>query len=197
LQRNEIAEVFEPFEKDQVGSSTMASKRNPHKSERLCGVYRIIASHVIPMLEDNALIEHERDLTNSSVERILLPENFILLDYMLTQFISIMKGIEINEANVKKNLDLTKGAIMSEEIMVELVKLGTSRQDAHEVLRQVAIRCRDEGISYRQGIETDLRTKGKISARDLDRMFDPRNYIGIAPALVDGVVLAIKKKWLK
>ncbi|MEX2726394.1 MAG: adenylosuccinate lyase, partial [Candidatus Sigynarchaeum springense] len=83
LQRTEIAEMFEPFEKEQVGSSTMASKRNPHKSERLCGVYRIIASHVMPMLEDNALIEHERDLTNSSVERILLPETFILLDYML------------------------------------------------------------------------------------------------------------------
>ncbi|NMC05926.1 MAG: adenylosuccinate lyase [Candidatus Lokiarchaeota archaeon] len=197
LQRSEIAEMFEPFEKEQVGSSTMASKRNPHKSERLCGVYRIIASHVIPLLDDNALIEHERDLTNSSVERILLPENFILLDYMLAQFTSIMKGIEVNEVNIKRNLDLTKGAIMSEEIMVELVKLGMGRQDAHEILRQVAIRCRDEGITYRKGIEDDARIKGKISAKELDRIFDPANYIGLAPELVQGVIDEITKKWLK
>ncbi len=197
LQRSEIAEMFEPFEKEQVGSSTMASKRNPHKSERLCGVYRIIASHVIPMLEDNALIEHERDLTNSSVERILLPENFILLDYMLAQFTAIMKGLEVDEANIKRNLELTKGAIMSEEVMVELVKLGMGRQDAHEVLRQVAIRCRDEGITYRNGIEDDARIKGKIPAKELDRIFDPGNYIGMAPELVQGVIDAVKKKWLK
>ncbi len=197
LQRSEIGEMFEPFEKEQVGSSTMASKRNPHKCERLCGVYRIIASHVMPMLEDNALIEHERDLTNSSVERILLPENFILLDYMLVQFTSIMKGIEINEANIKRNLELTKGAIMSEEVMVELVKLGMGRQDAHEALRQVAIRCRDEGITYRKGIEDDERIKGKIPAKELDRIFDPSNYIGMAPELAQGVIDAVKKKWLK
>jgi len=196
LQRTEIAEMFEPFEKDQVGSSTMASKRNPHKSERLCGVYRIVASHVIPMLEDNALIEHERDLTNSSVERILLPENFILLDYMLTQLASIMKGSEINEENVKRNLDLTKGAIMSEDILVELVKLGMNRQDVHEILRQVAIRCREEGISYRQGVEEDERIKDKIAPDELDRIFDPRNYIGLALQIVDRVVLAISEKWL-
>nr|MDO8108770.1 adenylosuccinate lyase [Candidatus Sigynarchaeota archaeon] len=197
LQRNEIAEMFEPFEKEQVGSSTMASKRNPHKSERLCGVYRIIASHVIPMLEDNALIEHERDLTNSSVERIVLPENFILLDYMLTQFISILKGAEINEQNVTRNLDLTKGAIMSEDIMIELVKLGLNRQDVHEILRQVAIRCRDEDISFRKGIEEDDRIKGKISSKELDRIFDPKNYIGLAPQLVDRVVQDVKARWLK
>ncbi len=197
LQRSEIAEMFEPFEKEQVGSSTMASKRNPHKSERLCGVYRIIASHVIPMLEDNALIEHERDLTNSSVERIILPENFILLDYMLAQFTAIMKGLEVDETNIKRNLDLTKGAIMSEDVLVELVKLGMGRQDAHEALRQVAIRCRDEGITYRKGVEDDARIKGKIPAKELDRIFDPGNYIGLAPELVQGVIDVVKKKWLK
>jgi adenylosuccinate lyase len=197
LQRTEIAEMFEPFEKDQVGSSTMASKRNPHKSERLCGIYRILAANVIPMLEDNALVEHERDLTNSSVERILLPENFILLDYMLVQFISILNGLEIDEAAIEKNINLTKGAIMSEDLLMKLVELGVGRQDAHEILRQVAIRCREEGISYRQGIEEDSRIEGMIAPEDLDRIFDPKNYIGLAPELVDRVFEDVRKKWLE
>ncbi len=196
LQRSEIAELFEPFSEKQVGSSTMASKRNPHKSERLCGVYRILASHVFPMMDDNAFIEHERDLTNSSVERMVFPESFILLDFMLTQMISIMKGIEVNEMNVKRNLDLTKGAIMSEHIMVELVRMGMSRQDAHEILRQVAIRCRNEGITYKQGILEDKRLDGKITPAIADRLLDPANYIGMASKLVDNVVAGITERWL-
>nr|MDO8118370.1 adenylosuccinate lyase [Candidatus Sigynarchaeota archaeon] len=196
LQRSEIGELFEPFSEKQVGSSTMASKRNPHKSERLCGVYRVLASHVFPMMDDNAFIEHERDLTNSSVERMIFPESFILLDFMLTQMISIMKDIEINEGTVKRNLDLTKGAIMSEYIMVELVHMGMSRQEAHEILRQVAIRCRNEDITYKQGILEDNRLAGKITPAIADRFLDPANYIGLAPALVDNVIDSIKKRWL-
>lgn len=195
LQRNEIAEMFEPFSKHQVGSSTMASKRNPHKSERLCGLYRVVASHVFPVLDDNAFIEHERDLTNSSVERVLFPESYILLDFMLTQLISILEGIEINEANVKRNLGLTKGAIMSEYIMVELVAMGMSRQDAHEILRQVAIRCREEGIDYARGILEDSRLAGKMSPDQVAKLVDPANYTGVASTLVDGVVEGIRKRW--
>ncbi|MHA1681174.1 MAG: adenylosuccinate lyase [Promethearchaeota archaeon] len=195
LQRNEIGEMFEPFAKKQVGSSTMASKRNPHKSERLCGIYRLVASNIFPAMENNALIEHERDLTNSSVERIMLPENFILLDYMLSQFMSIIKDIEINESNVRKNLELTRGAIMSEYIMVELVRKGMSRQDAHEILRQVAIRCRQDGISYREGIIDDDRIKNLFSSKDIDELVEPRNYIGAAVTLVERTIDTIKKRW--
>ena len=192
LQRNEIAEMFEPFSKKQVGSSTMASKRNPHKSERLCGLYRLLASNLFPAMENNALIEHERDLTNSSVERIIFPENFILLDFMLVQLTSILEGIEINEENVEKNLHVTKGAIMSEYIMVELVKLGMSRQEAHEILRQIAIRCRKEKITYKQGILDDSRLKELVDKELAEKLLDPANYIGIAPELVERVINRIK-----
>ncbi|MBD3187786.1 adenylosuccinate lyase [Candidatus Bathyarchaeota archaeon] len=197
LQRNELAEMFEPFAKKQVGSSTMASKRNPHKSERLCGLYRLLAAHVMPAMENNALIEHERDLTNSSVERIMFPENFILLDFMLVQFTSILQGIEINKAGIRKNLELTKGAIMSEYVMVELVGKGMSRQEAHEVLRQVAIRCRQEGISFKQGIQEDNRVGTYFKSNEIDDLFDPSRYIGAAPELVDRTVASIRDKWLK
>ncbi|MFX0098023.1 MAG: adenylosuccinate lyase [Candidatus Hodarchaeota archaeon] len=196
LQRNEIGEMFEPFGKKQVGSSTMASKRNPHKSERLCGLYRILAAHVFPILENNAIIEHERDLTNSSVERTIFPENFILLDFMLTQYMSIIKDVEINEKNIKKNLELTKGAIMSEYIMIELVKEGLSRQEAHEILRQVAIKCRKDDITYKEGIMDDGRVNKLLSTEKIDSLLDPANYIGEAHKLVDDVVEDIKKRWL-
>ncbi|MHA1792945.1 MAG: adenylosuccinate lyase [Promethearchaeota archaeon] len=192
LQRNEIGEMFEPFAKKQVGSSTMASKRNPHKSERLCGIYRVIASNLTPIMENNALIEHERDLTNSSVERIIFPESFILLDYMLVQFRSIIEGIEINEENVKRNLDVTKGAIMSEYIMIELVKKGMSRQEAHEILRQIAIRCRNEGISYGQGMAEDNRIKNMFSREEIMQLLDPMNYIGLSKELVDRVIKKVE-----
>ncbi|MHA1368384.1 MAG: adenylosuccinate lyase [Promethearchaeota archaeon] len=192
LQRTEISEVFEPFSKKQVGSSTMASKRNPHKSERLCGLYRILASNTFPVLENNAINEHERDLTNSSVERIIFPENFILLDFLFAQMISIMKGIEVNKEKIKKNLNVTRGAIMSEYVMIELVKLGMSRQQAHEILRQVAMRCRQEGISYRQGILEDQRLASLIDEEKVDALLNPENYLGVARELVNNVIENIK-----
>ena len=102
LQRTEIAEVFEPFTRGQVGSSTMPQKRNPHRCERVCGLARVIRSLVHPALETIAL-EHERDLTNSSLERIILPEGFILTDYLLKQMVRVLKGLEFNYNNINRN----------------------------------------------------------------------------------------------
>ncbi|MGV9200322.1 MAG: adenylosuccinate lyase, partial [Promethearchaeia archaeon] len=145
LQRNEIAEMFEPFKKSQVGSSTMPHKRNPHKSERICSLARILKSNVIPAL-DNMVLEDERDLTNSASERVLFSENFIFLDFMISQLHKNLKGVVFNEENIKKNLNLTKGACLAEKIMVELVNRGIGRQDGHEILRKAAIQAREEDI---------------------------------------------------
>ncbi|MHA1391788.1 MAG: adenylosuccinate lyase, partial [Promethearchaeota archaeon] len=123
LQRNEIAEMFEPFKKSQVGSSTMPHKRNPHKSERICSLARLLKSNVIPAL-DNMVLEDERDLTNSANERIIFPENFILLDFMINQLTEIILGVEFDEFKIEENLNLTKGASLSEKVMVNLVKKG-------------------------------------------------------------------------
>ena len=134
LQRTEISEVFEPFTSKQVGSSTLGQKRNPHKSERICGLSRILRSHVGPALETIAL-EHERDITNSSVERITIPESFIILDYLISQSQKILSGLEFNQNQIKQNLHITEGKILAERVMIELVSKGVSRKDAYDLVR--------------------------------------------------------------
>lgn len=193
LQRTEIAEVFEPFKKGQVGSSTMPHKRNPHKTERICGLYRVVASNVFPALEDVAL-EHERDITNSSVERIIIPEGFILLDYMLKQMTMILKGLEFNYENIERNLNLTRGLILAERVMIELVKKGIGRQEAHEILRQSAIKSSKEGTSLKQVLMTHPTVSKAASGDELDHWLDPKNYIGTAIEQVDRVVEHLEGK---
>ncbi|MFX0132220.1 MAG: adenylosuccinate lyase [Candidatus Hodarchaeota archaeon] len=188
LQRSEIAEIFEPFKKTQVGSSTLASKRNPHKSERICGLFRIIYSNLIPVLDNAALQEHERDLSNSACERVIYPQTFILLDYMLTQMIAIIQGLEFNYENIKRNLDLTKGQIFAEHIMIKLVEKGFSRQTAHEKLRKIAIRCKKENIDFKKGILDDSELNNNISSNELDQWLDPKNYIGTAVQQVERII---------
>ncbi|MFX1362943.1 MAG: adenylosuccinate lyase [Promethearchaeota archaeon] len=193
LQRTEIAEVFEPFKKGQVGSSTMPHKRNPHKTERICGLYRIVASNVFPALE-NVALEHERDITNSSAERIIIPEGFIVLDYMLKQMISILKGLEFNYENIERNLNLTRGLILAERVMIELVKKGIGRQEAHEILRQSAIRSSKEGIELKQILAIHPAVSEVASKKELDDWLDPRNYIGTAVEQVERVLEYLETK---
>lgn len=193
LQRTEIGEVFEPFKKGQVGSSTMPHKRNPHKAERICGLYRAVASNVFPALE-NVALEHERDLTNSSVERIIIPEGFILLDYMLKQMIMILEGLEFNYDNIERNLNLTQGLILAERVMIELVKKGIGRQESHEILRQSALRSSKEGKGLKQILMAHPTVSKKVSEDELDCWLDPRNYVGTAIEQVDRVVEYLEGK---
>ncbi|MHA1799994.1 MAG: adenylosuccinate lyase [Candidatus Helarchaeota archaeon] len=193
LQRTEIAEVFEPYGKaKQVGSSTMAAKRNPHKSERICGLYRVLEGNLITIFNNAALIEHERDLTNSACERVIFPETFILLDYMLTQMIKIINGLEFNFNNIKRNLQLTKGQIFAENIMIKLVEKGVDRQEAHEKLRSVAITCREKDTSYKEEILKDNFLKEHVSNEELDEWLNPKNYIGTAIKQVENIIKECK-----
>jgi adenylosuccinate lyase len=139
LQRPEIGELFESFEKEhQVGSSTMPHKRNPETCERICGLTRIVRSLVIPTLED-IVTWHERDLTQSSAERFIFPESCILVDYMLSLMINVITNLRVNESQMLHNLDLTQGRLMSEAVMMALVRKGVNRQAAHEMLRKLTI----------------------------------------------------------
>lgn len=179
LQRTEIGEVWEAFTQTQVGSSTMPHKRNPHKSERICGLSRIVTANIYPALE-NVALEHERDLTNSAPERIIIPENFILLDYMLKQTTRILKGIKLDEENINKNLNLTKGLIMAEKIMLELVKKGMGRQEAHEALRRCAMKSWNEKTDFKQNILADTSISKYVELDELDKWVKPASYIGTA-----------------
>jgi adenylosuccinate lyase len=193
LQRTEIAEIFEPFKEKQVGSSTMPHKRNPHKSERICGLARIVRSNVMPALEDIPL-EHERDLTNSSAERIIFPETFILLDYMLKEMINILSGLEFNYDNIKKNLEKTKGLIMTENLMLGLVKKGMGRQDAHELLRQASMKVIKENKNLKEILLKNEIIKKKFTEKELDWYLNPKNYLGTAVQQVENVVKTLRGK---
>ena len=187
LQRTEIAEVFEPFRRGQVGSSTMPHKRNPQKTERVCGLARVIRSSVAPSLETIAL-EHERDLTNSSLERITIPEGFILTDYILRQMTSILRGLVFNHENIRRNLDLTLGLCLTERVMLELVRKGVGRQEAHEMLRRLAMKCLQERRRLRKVILEDPEASKLVMAEELKEWLIPENYLGTAVEQVDRVV---------
>jgi len=194
LQRNEIAEMFEPFKKSQVGSSTMPHKRNPHKSERICSLARVLKSNVIPAL-DNIILEDERDLTNSANERIIFAENFILLDYIIQQMISILQGVEFNEINIEKNLNLTKGACLSEKIMLELVNRGIGRQEGHEILRKAVMHAINENKLLEEMLINNPKINEKFSEKELKDLLDPHLYTGLAEAQIDHLLEILKNKY--
>jgi len=194
LQRNEIAEMFEPFKKNQVGSSTMPHKRNPHKSERICSLARVLKSNVIPAL-DNIILEDERDLTNSANERIIFAENFILLDYIIQEMTSILQGVEFDEIKIEKNLNLTKGACLSEKIMIELVNRGIGRQEGHEILRQAVRKAINEDRSIEEILNDNSKIIEKFTEKELKDLLDPHQYTGLAQAQIEQLLENLRKKY--
>lgn len=189
LQRTEIGEVYEPFRRErQVGSSTMPHKRNPELCERICGLAKVLRSLVIPALE-NIPTWHERDLTQSSSERFIIPEACILTDYMLHLMIGIISGMEVDEDRMLKNLKLTRGLIMSEAVMLALVRKGMGRQEAHELMRKLAIKSRSEGTEFRKVLMEDETVRRFLTEREIDSALDPRRYLGTAVEQVEKAIL--------
>jgi len=194
LQRTEILEVSEPFGKKQVGSSTMPHKRNPIRTEKVCGLARVIYSNVIPALLNNPLW-HERDLTNSSVERVILPESFVLLDEMLRVTIRVLRGLEFFPENIERNLYLTKNLIMAEPLMLKLAERGVGRQEAHELVRRLAMRAFGEGRDFLEVVKESEEVKRYLTDEDLASL-RPENYIGVAPQIVDNVLRYVRERSL-
>ena len=194
LQRPEIAEAFEAFEqKKQVGSSTMPHKRNPMISERICGLAKILRSLVSPALE-NVPTWHERDLTQSSCERFVIPEECILIDYMLILMIKVLKGLEVDEARMRENMEITQGRMMSEAVMLALAKKGLGRQKAHELTRQLAIKSHNEQRPFKQVLAENSTAKKLLSPEEIEQVMDPRNYLGTAPRQIELVIETTKKE---
>jgi adenylosuccinate lyase len=194
LQRPEIGEAFEAFEqKKQVGSSTMPHKRNPMISERICGLAKILRSLVSPALE-NVPTWHERDITQSSCERFVIPEECILIDYMLILMIRVLKGLEVDEARMRRNMDITQGRMMSEAVMLALAKKGLGRQKAHELTRQLAIKSHNEQRQFKDVLAEDGTAKKLLSPEEIEQVMDPRNYLGTAPKQIELVIEKTKKE---
>ncbi len=192
LQRTEIGEFCELFQKKQVGSSTMPQKRNPHKSERICSLSRIIRAAVAPALE-NIPLEHERDLTNSAAERVIFPETFILTDYLLRQLNTILKALEIREDRIKENLKWTDGLIMSEYVMLGLVERGVGRQEAHEIIRLAANQALNQHQPFKEVLMRHSKVVSVLTEEDLDAYLNPDQYIGTAVEQVDHVISELRK----
>jgi len=187
LQRTEIGEVEEAFGAQQVGSSTMPHKRNPVKSEQVCGLSRIIRSAVEPALANNTLWD-ERDLTNSSCERVLFPEASILTDHCLGLMATVLEGLVINRAAIRKNLALLQGINMAESVMIELTKKGMSRQDAHERVRLASMLALAENRPLAMVLAADSMVMRYCSKQDLERLLSPDSYIGTAVEQVERVI---------
>ena len=180
LQRPEIAEVFESFEaKKQVGSSTMPHKQNPETCERVCGLARIVRSLVTPALED-MVTWHERDLTQSSAERFILPESSILVDYILSLMCNIVANLRVDSERMTTNLSLTQGRAMSESVMMSLVKKGVNRQGAHEMLRQLTIKSAIEKKHFKHVLMEDKTVGTRLSEKEIDTALNSENYLGTA-----------------
>jgi adenylosuccinate lyase len=180
LQRPEIAELFESFEaKKQVGSSTMPHKQNPETCERVCGLARIVRSLSMPALED-MVTWHERDLTQSSAERFIIPESNVLLDYILSLMCNIVANLRVEEERMLQNLSLTQGRAMSESIMMALAKKGVNRQDAHEMLRKLTIQSALDKKDFKQVLLEDKFVSSKLTEKEIDYALNPKNYLGTA-----------------
>lgn len=183
LQRTEIMEIAEAFGKKQVGSSTMPHKRNPITSEKICGLARVIYSNVFPALLNNPLW-HERDLTNSSCERVIIPETFVLIDEMLKGMKKTLENIVFYPENIEKNLELLKGRNMAEAVMIKLVKKGYDRQKAHELLRIIA---QKEG-DFKENLIKNETVRKYLTEREIEEALNPERYIGSAVEIVRGIL---------
>ncbi|MEM3030373.1 MAG: adenylosuccinate lyase [Candidatus Micrarchaeia archaeon] len=186
LQRSEIAEVAEPFGRRQVGSSTMPQKRNPHRSERICGLARVVRANVLAALE-NIPLEHERDLTNSASERLVFSESFIITDYMLKEATAILGGLEFFPENIKRNLEGSKGLILAERVMIALAEKGMPRGRAHALLREASIKAKSEGRHLKEVLAENAEVTRLLTARELEELFDYSTYVGKAKEIVDAL----------
>ena len=196
LQRTEIMEVGEYFDPEkQVGSSTMPHKMNPITAERICGVARIIKSYINAALDNNPLW-HERDLTNSSCERIMFPESCILTDYILNLTIKLMENLVFYDENIERNLNLTNGLIMAERLMAELTRAGMGKQTAYGIVRKNAIKANKEKLLLGELILEDEEVKKYLTKEDVEKIMDPHTYTGSIAIIIDEL-LEKSKNWFE
>ncbi|HID96305.1 MAG TPA: adenylosuccinate lyase [Candidatus Latescibacteria bacterium] len=171
LQRTEIREVEEGFRRGQKGSSAMPHKRNPIVCERISGLARVVRSNLMAALE-NISLWHERDLTHSSVERVVIPDSTILVDYMLNKFTDVVKNLIVYPENMRKNLQKTKGLIFSERVLLQLVKKGLSREQAYEIVQRNAMETWQAGGDFKQALSKDRELLSYLDQEELDRCFN-------------------------
>jgi adenylosuccinate lyase len=188
LQRGEIGEVSEPFDDAvQVGSSTMAHKRNPVTAENVCGLARIVRGFMSPAME-SAILWHERDLTNSSAERFFVPHSFILVDDILAKTEKMFRDLVVNKDRMWSNLQRAGSVIMAESVMMALVSKGMGRQDAHELIRRCSMDAQKACEDFKKYLMANESVASLMSEDELDAALDPKSYLGSTLATVDNIL---------
>jgi adenylosuccinate lyase len=175
LQRTEVLEAEEPFAKGQKGSSAMPHKRNPVGSENLSGLARVVRSNAIAAME-NIPLWHERDISHSSVERVIIPDSTILINYMLNRLTGILSGIQVYPGRMKENIDKSYGLYCSQRVLLMLTEKGLSREDAYKVVQQRAMQSWKEKIPYKDLLTQDKVITKYLSKKEIDRLFDMKFY---------------------
>ena len=192
LQRSEIAEVAEAFDtKKQVGSSTMAHKRNPITAENACGLARIVRSMIVPSYE-NALLWHERDLANSSAERFTLSHSMVLLDDILMKTDRVMRNLSVDAKRMRENIESQNGMVMAEKVMLALVDRGVTRDNAHEILRAASMQAISDGQGLHAACSNDEVISSLFGEVELADLFIPDGHIGHSGRIVDEAVARAK-----
>lgn len=171
LQRTEVREVEEPFEAGQKGSSAMPHKRNPVTSEQICGLARVVRANALAAFENNALW-HERDISHSSVERVILPDSCILTDYVVNKTEWLIDGMAVYPSRMRANLESLGGLTSSGQLLLELTCNGMSREDAYSIIQPLAMRVWDEGANFRDLVLSDKRITETLSRAEIDSVFD-------------------------
>lgn len=192
LQRSEIKEVEEAFDTaKQVGSSTMAQKRNPINSENVCGLARVLRGFLMPTFE-NQVLWHERDLSNSSAERFTLPHTFILLDQILYKTNVIWNGLEIHRERMLKNIEASQGLVMAEPVMMKLTEKGVGRQDAHEMVREASMTAIERDMHLRDALLQREDVRKYLTEDEIISVMDAANYVGASREITDKMISAVE-----
>src|SRR6188472_17310 len=181
LARTEVREVEEPFGRAQKGSSAMPHKRNPIVAERICGLARVVRGFALVGLE-NVALWHERDISHSSAERVVLPDAFLAVDYMLDRFAWLLEGLVVRTERMRENLDASHRLYFSQRLLLALVESGRSRDDAYRLVQRHAMRAWDEGLDFPELVRADAEIAGAV---DLDAVFDLGSYTRNAGIVFD------------
>ena len=188
LQRSDIGEVSEAFDSEkQVGSSTMAQKKNPITSENIGGLARVVRSMLYTSYENN-LQWHERDLANSSAERIILPQFYILLEYILIKSNNVFSNLYVNEERMKQNLENAGGLPMAEAFVIALGKTQLGRQEAHELVRTITMDAEKDNISFADAIKNNKEVKKHLDSNEIEYCLEPQNYTGHSNEIIEKVL---------
>jgi adenylosuccinate lyase len=176
-QRTEVAELAEPFATGQKGSSAMPHKRNPIRSERICGLARVVRGYITPVMEGMALW-HERDISHSSVERVALADAATATDYLLHLTTGLVQGLTVNATRMRQNLASTGGLIYTSRILLDLVAEGMSREEAYELVQGAAMTTWDNGVPFREALREAAAAKGRtLDEARLDEACRPERYV--------------------